>query len=370
MGQDELKIYDLVAKRFLAIFHPDAEFERTRVETDGREQRLPHQRPAARRAGLARRLRRRRPRASAATTTRAATSCCRSSSRASPWRRARSSRCARRPSRRGASRDASLLGGDGDRRQGDRGRRAARGDEGLRDRHARHARRDHRAPDRAATYIEREGRALVATEKGIQVIRLLERAPAHLRRADRRLGAPARPDRARRGQPRRVHRRHREVHDGDRRGARQAEGRPDRARQARPVPGLRPRDQREPQGLLVLVARGPWLRLRDLEEQGGQVAAGVGGQGADRVAAPVARGAARTRRSAAPPSRSRASAAAPAAPSARSCGSSRRTRASGASSSTRSGRRSRRRARRRRSRRRREAGPPTSATPPAEVEAA
>jgi DNA topoisomerase III len=33
MGQDELKIYDLVAKRFLAVFHPDAVFERTRVET-------------------------------------------------------------------------------------------------------------------------------------------------------------------------------------------------------------------------------------------------------------------------------------------------------------------------------------------------
>ena len=33
MGQDELKIYDLVAKRFLAIFHPEAKFERTRVET-------------------------------------------------------------------------------------------------------------------------------------------------------------------------------------------------------------------------------------------------------------------------------------------------------------------------------------------------
>jgi DNA topoisomerase III len=33
MGQDELKIYDLVAKRFLAVFHPDAKFERTRVET-------------------------------------------------------------------------------------------------------------------------------------------------------------------------------------------------------------------------------------------------------------------------------------------------------------------------------------------------
>jgi DNA topoisomerase III len=33
MGEDERKIYDLVAKRFLAAFHPDAVFERTRVET-------------------------------------------------------------------------------------------------------------------------------------------------------------------------------------------------------------------------------------------------------------------------------------------------------------------------------------------------
>jgi DNA topoisomerase III len=33
MGGDELKIYDLVAKRFLAIFHPEAVYERTRVET-------------------------------------------------------------------------------------------------------------------------------------------------------------------------------------------------------------------------------------------------------------------------------------------------------------------------------------------------
>jgi DNA topoisomerase III len=32
-GEDELKIYDLVAKRFLAIFHPEAVYERTRVET-------------------------------------------------------------------------------------------------------------------------------------------------------------------------------------------------------------------------------------------------------------------------------------------------------------------------------------------------
>jgi len=33
MGEDERRIYDLVAKRFLAVFHPDAVYERTRVET-------------------------------------------------------------------------------------------------------------------------------------------------------------------------------------------------------------------------------------------------------------------------------------------------------------------------------------------------
>jgi len=33
MGEDERRVYDLVAKRFLAAFHPEAVFERTRVET-------------------------------------------------------------------------------------------------------------------------------------------------------------------------------------------------------------------------------------------------------------------------------------------------------------------------------------------------
>jgi DNA topoisomerase III len=37
MGADEVKVYDLVAKRFLAVFHPEAVFERTRVETTVRE---------------------------------------------------------------------------------------------------------------------------------------------------------------------------------------------------------------------------------------------------------------------------------------------------------------------------------------------
>lgn len=33
MGEDDRRVYDLVARRFLAVFHPDAEFENTRVET-------------------------------------------------------------------------------------------------------------------------------------------------------------------------------------------------------------------------------------------------------------------------------------------------------------------------------------------------
>ncbi len=33
MSDDELKIYDLVAKRFLSVFHPEAVYERTRIET-------------------------------------------------------------------------------------------------------------------------------------------------------------------------------------------------------------------------------------------------------------------------------------------------------------------------------------------------
>jgi DNA topoisomerase-3 len=33
MGEDERRVYDLVAKRFLAVFHPEAVWERTRVET-------------------------------------------------------------------------------------------------------------------------------------------------------------------------------------------------------------------------------------------------------------------------------------------------------------------------------------------------
>ena len=106
-------------------------------------------------------------------------------------------------------------------------------------------------------YIERDGRALVVTEKGLNVIRLLGEhaltSPDMTGEWEHRLakietGA---------GLPRSVHGRHRQVHRGHRRRARhEAQGGPDPARQPRALPGLRPRHRREPQGLLVLVARG------------------------------------------------------------------------------------------------------------------
>ena len=188
-------------------------------------------------------------------------------------------------------------------------------------------------------YIERDGRALVATEKGIQVIRLLGEhqltSPELTGSWERRLRLIEQSQDTRPAFMDDI----KKFTDRDGPGARQAEGRPDRAGQAGPVPDLRARDHREPEGLLVLVARRPRLRLRDLEEEGGQEPARLGRQGADRVAAP-SRSAARTQPWGAPRSPSPASAPAPGARSARSSGWSRPTRASGAWSSTRTGRRS------------------------------
>ena len=96
------------------------------------------------------------------------------------------------------------------------------------------------------------------------------RAPAHVTGAHRRVGAAPRADRPGRGEPPVVHERHRELHQGDGRAARRAQGREDRAGQPRPLPGLRQGREREPQGLLVLVEGRPRLRLRDLEEEGRQ----------------------------------------------------------------------------------------------------
>ena len=90
MGSDDRRIYDMAVRRFLAVFHPEAVFENTRVETtvaaadaaEGAALRLPHARQAAARARLARGLRRGRRRCegdepTAARTTRTPSSSCR-----------------------------------------------------------------------------------------------------------------------------------------------------------------------------------------------------------------------------------------------------------------------------------------------------
>ena len=184
--------------------------------------------------------------------------------------------------------DASLLGAmeTAGKEVDDAELREAMKDSGHR--HAGHARVDHRAARGRGLHRARRPRARGHGE-GHPGDPAARRAPAHLARADRQLGAPAAPDRAGPGHAPGVHGRHQEVHDRDRPGARQAEGRPDRAGQAGPVPDLRPRDHGEPEGLLVLVARRPRLRVRDLEEEGGQEPARLGGEGADRSRCAVSR---------------------------------------------------------------------------------
>ena len=120
-------------------------------------------------------------------------------------------------------------------------------------------------------YIERDGRALVCTEKGLNVIRLLGEhpltSPALTGDWEHRLAKIEHGEDSRETFMGDIA----EFAERDRRRARhEAQGRAHPARQPRPVPGLRPRHRREPQGLLLLVARGSGLRVRDLEVQGRQ----------------------------------------------------------------------------------------------------
>ena len=124
-------------------------------------------------------------------------------------------------------------------------------------------------------YVERDGRALVATEKGLNVIRLLGEhaltSPGLTGSWEQRLGKIERGEDSRKQFMSDI------AGFAERDGQdarRDAQGRAHPARAARAVPGLRPRDRREPQGLLVLVARRPRLRLRDLEGESRQAAAG------------------------------------------------------------------------------------------------
>ena len=169
-GRTSCKIYDLVAKRFLAVFHPEAVFERTRVETTVEEHVFRTSGRVLLEAGWKRRLRRgggsarRRAR-----TTPAATSCCPPSTQGESveTRKVESLRKETQPPRRFT--EASLLGA----------MEAAGKD--IEDAELREAMKDSgigTPATRAAIierlitvgYIEREGRALHATEKGMQVI--------------------------------------------------------------------------------------------------------------------------------------------------------------------------------------------------------
>ena len=286
MDSDDRRIFDMAARRFLAVFHPEAVFENTRVETtvDGAEEaarrlaaHLPHARQAAAGGRLAGRLRRGRRRREARRGARARRT--RSAEQQLPrlkegeqvdTREVASARKETKPPRRYS--DASLLGAmeTAGKLVDDDELREAMKDSGIGTPATRAA-----IIERLITvgYIERDGRALVPTEKGLNVIRLLGEhaltSPDLTGSWEHRLGMIERGEDSR----------ERFMHDisefaaRDRQGARRVAQR--RAHPQGPpgaVPGLRPRDRREPQGLLLLGARGSRLRVRDLEVESRQAA--------------------------------------------------------------------------------------------------
>ena len=190
MGSDDKRIYDMVARRFLAVFHPEAVFENTRVETTV---------PARRR------------RRTAGTCSARAAGCC--------WRPAGAGSTTRPPRRRlrkGAPRPTARAGEE-DEGADQQLPRLEQGEQ-VQTRQIESARKETKPPRRYSDasllgametagklvdddelreamkdsgigtpatraaiierliqvgYVERDGRALVATEKGLNVIRLL-----------------------------------------------------------------------------------------------------------------------------------------------------------------------------------------------------
>ena len=275
MSDDDRRIYDMVARRFLAVFHPEAVFENTRVETTvaehvfrtrGKVLLVPGWRgvygelsegDGTRRRGRGRDQQLPKLEQGEAVDTREVEALEKET----------------KPPRRYT--DASLLGAmeTAGKLVDDDELREAMKDSGI-GTPATRAAIIERLID--VGYVERDGRALVATEKGLNVDPPARRAPAHLAGADRRLGAPPRRDRGRRRRRARSSWSDIAKFAGETVGELDATLKDVRIPRANlgPVPGLRPRHRREPQGLLVLVARGPGLRLRDLEGQGRQAAAG------------------------------------------------------------------------------------------------
>ncbi len=185
MGSDDRRIYDMAVRRFLAVFHPEAVFENTRVETtvtpaDEGRRRICSARAASccivpgwrgvydeiaadAKADAAEAAGRR---------TRQPTSSCRACSQDEQvqTREIESARKETKPPRRYS--DASLLGAmeTAGKLVDDDELREAMKDSGIGTPATRAA-----IIERLITvgYVERDGRALVATEKGLNVIRLL-----------------------------------------------------------------------------------------------------------------------------------------------------------------------------------------------------
>ena len=201
MGQDELKVYDLVAKRFLAVFHPEAVYERTRVETTVTEHVFRTSGRRLDRAGLKAVYGEEADRPSAEDDS--------GGDQLLPkledgerveTKSVEALRKETQPPRRFS--DASLLGA------------METAGKDVEDAELREAMKDSgigtplRAPRSSSgswTWLHRARGALAGGHReGHPGNPPAGRASAHLRRADRRLGAPAAPDRARRRQPQRV----------------------------------------------------------------------------------------------------------------------------------------------------------------------
>ena len=167
MGADDRRIYDMVARRFLAVFHPEAVFENTRVETTvtaeekdvgshvfrtrGKLLLVPGWRGRLRRGG-------RRDEAAGEEDEGA-------DQQLPRLRAGRAGQTLEDRERAQGNQTAAALqrrvaaGRDGDGGQARRRRRAARGDEGLGDRHAGDPRGDHRAADPGRLRRARRARA-------------------------------------------------------------------------------------------------------------------------------------------------------------------------------------------------------------------
>ncbi|QIN79726.1 hypothetical protein GBA65_15630 [Rubrobacter marinus] len=275
---DEAKVYDLVARRFLAVFFPAARFENTTVVTEVREETFLSRGRVVLEAGwralypdgVSGRKEKEPP--------------------VLPrWSGAGVGRLEGRRQGGGDQAAAPVLGGraargDGDRRQARRGRGAPPGDEGLRARHAGHEGVDDReAPQGRVPRARGEGPR--ADGEGARPDPPSGRQPPGLPGAHGLLGGAPRPHGARRRASPRLHAGHKGPRRLARRGGarqggregrrprearrREARPRPQRLRRERRAPRYLPEvwlpGRREPEGLRVLGVEDGLL-VRDLED--------------------------------------------------------------------------------------------------------